>query len=624
MSISMAAAPALSSTLTALAQVPVADLALRQRETEEAVENQESIAELSHALALVRAQKRELENALKMRDDSQRQLEAELEDARLLQEISAMLIDENSVGDLYQRLVEAATRVMRSDFGSMQRYDAERGALQLIAHHGLNDEALAFWKWVEPGRATSCGKALEQVDRVIVADFETAPFMPGTADLAAFRKAGVRAAQSTPLLTRSGRLVGMISTHWTAPHQPSQRNLHMLDIVARQAADLIERSTSAEALRLQAGQLLEADRYKDEFLATLAHELRNPLAPIRTGISLLKIGKPEQFPRVLTMMERQLGHMVHLVDDLLDVSRISRGMVVLKRDRVELRTVIDSAIETSRPLIEAADHHFKVTMPARTVWLDVDLTRVAQIISNLLNNAAKYTPRGGNIELVAESAGDEVLIRVIDSGIGIPAAMLPKIFDLFTQVDGALEHAQGGLGVGLALARRLAEMHDGRIEAESPEGGCGSVFTLRLPAAEMHGAAANEAPGLRRSSGRALRILVVDDNADAADTLALLLEELGHASGVVLEAPAAVEAALAFKPDVVFLDLGMPHLNGFDLAIELRRQAGLAGVALIALSGWGTEEDRSRSRQCGIDHHLTKPVKLDEVSDLLVQLAAAG
>jgi CheY-like chemotaxis protein/two-component sensor histidine kinase len=293
-------------------------------------------------------------------------------------------------------------------------------------------------------------------------------------------------------------------------------------------------------------------------------------------------------------------------------------MVTLKRERVELGAVIDSAVETSRPLINAAEHRFSVTVPGNIVWLDADLTRVAQIISNLLNNAAKYTPPGGQIDLVAETDGREVAIRVIDNGIGIPAAMLPKIFDLFTQVDASIERSQGGLGVGLALARQLTAMHGGRIDVASPAGESGSVFTLRLPmAAATADAAAELDQVLAQAQERACRILIVDDNADAAETLAMLLEELGHATSVVLESPKAVAAALAFQPDVVLLDIGMPHLNGFDLARLLRAQPALAHVRLAALSGWGSDEDRAKSRSAGIDHHLTKPVRLNEVMDVL-------
>jgi signal transduction histidine kinase/ActR/RegA family two-component response regulator len=591
---------------------------------------EERTAELSQALAIVEAQKCDLENVLRMRDESQRQLEVELADARLLHSISAMLIGENTIDDLYQKLVDAAAMVMRSDYGSMQRYDYDRAELQLIAHRGLNDEAVASWKWVKAGQATSCGEALEVGKRVIVADVEHCEFISSSEDLAPFRKAGVKSAQSTPLLTRNGRLVGMISTQWTRCHTPPERDLRLLDIIARQAADLIERNTSAEALlhqaealRHQTVELLEADRYKDEFLATLAHELRNPLAPIQTGLTVLKIGAPEQAPRVLTMMERQLGHMVRLIDDLLDVSRISRGMVVLKREHVQLGSVIDSAVDTSRPLINAAHHNFTVTVPGNIVWLHADATRVAQIISNLLNNAAKYTPQGGEIELIAELVGKVVMIRVIDSGIGIPAALQPKIFELFTQVDRATDRSTGGLGVGLALARQLAEMHGGSIEVESPGTHGGSVFTLRLPVAEAAAAAqsACKAPGHSEETGKVSRILIVDDNADAAEALALLLEQLGHTTSVVLEAPQAVAAALAFKPDVVFLDIGMPYLNGFDLARDIREQPELRHVCLAAVSGWGTDEDRAKSRKAGIDHHLTKPVMLHEVAEILSNVA---
>ena len=401
----------------------------------------------------------------------------------------------------------------------------------------------------------------------------------------------------------------------------------MLAEIGRRSHALQEANATLEhemQVRERAEQaLIVADRRKDEFLATLAHELRNPLAPIRTGLAVLKIGKPEQAPRVLAMMERQLGNMVHLIDDLLDVSRISRGMVTLKRARVELGAVIDSAVETSRPLITAASHRFSVTVPGNIVWLDADATRVAQIVSNLLNNAAKYTPRGGQVELVAETVGAEVAIRVIDNGIGIPAAMLPKIFDLFTQVDRTNERSQGGLGVGLALARQLAEMHAGRIEVESPGPQGGSVFTLRLPVAEaVHGASLDGGHEATAAGGQAFRVLVVDDNADAAETLALLLEELGHTTQVVLESPKAVAAALAFRPDVVFLDIGMPHLDGFELARRLRAEPALDGVYMAALSGWGTEEDRAKSQDAGIDRHLTKPVVMREVTDMLAGVAA--
>ncbi len=565
----------------------------------------------------------ELSKALAVVEEQKRQLEAELADAQLLHGVSAALVNEGVVGEFYQKLVDAAALVMRSDFATMQRYDPGHDALAIIAHRNLNDEALKFWEWVPPLRPTSCGMALHRGERVIISDYDSWDYAAGSEDQAAFRAGGIRAAQSTPLLSRSGKLVGMISTHWKRVHQPSERDLRLLDIIARQAADLIERSAAAEALQEQAERLQEADRRKDAFLATLAHELRNPLAPIQTGLALLKLDKPEHTPRVLSMMERQLAHMVRLVDELLDVSRVSRGLVTLRRQRTKLNEIIESAVETSRPLLEAARHQLTVSLPDNAIWLDADATRVAQILSNLLNNAAKYTPEGGKIKFAAESVDGEVRIRVADNGIGIPPHMLEKVFDLFTRVDEAIERSQSGLGVGLSLARQLAELHGGSIAAESTGQGRGSMFTLRLPAGE----APSDALVLDQDGGSVahsdrVRVLIVDDNADAAQTLSLVLSGLGHATRAICESPKALSAALDFQPDVVLLDLGMPELNGFDLAGQFRKEPVLAGVTLVAISGWGTEEDRMRSRDAGIDHHLTKPVSLEDVQSLLCRQKA--
>ncbi|MGN6665926.1 MAG: sensor histidine kinase [Trinickia sp.] len=413
---------------------------------------------------------------------AQRQFEEELADAHLLQEISSTLIDEQAVHGLYERLLEVASRVMRSDFASMQRYQGEQG-LELLASRGFPQEAAEHWRWVQATSSTTCGATLRTKVRVIAPDIECFPNVD-PCELSMFRRSGIRSMQSTPLLSRSGALLGVISTHWKQTWQPSERRLRLLDIVARQAADLIERTSAEEALRVRAQQLVEADRRKDEFLATLAHELRNPLAPIQNGLAVLKIGKAEALPLVLPIMERQLAHMVRLIDDLLDVSRVSRGLIVLKRERVMLQSVIQSAVETSRPLLDAQAHRFDIALPAQAVWLDADATRVAQVISNVLNNAAKYTPRGGRIELAARSSGDQVVVRVSDTGIGIPKAMLSNIFEMFAQAEQSMDRAQGGLGLGLSLAKRLVEMHAGSIEALSEGPGQGSTFVIRLPIAK--------------------------------------------------------------------------------------------------------------------------------------------
>jgi PAS domain S-box-containing protein len=368
--------------------------------------------------------------------------------------------------------------------------------------------------------------------------------------------------------------------------------------------------------------LEDADRHKDQFLAALAHELRNPLAPIRTGLAILRkrgaAGELEAKAQVV--MERQLSHLVRLVDDLLDVARISRGKVELKPQRVEVRTILEHAMETARPLIDASEHALAMRIPNAPIWVDGDLTRLAQVVGNLLNNAAKYTPSRGHIELRAEvEDGDQVVIRVTDDGVGIGPDMLGRVFDLFVQVDDSLHRAQGGLGIGLSLVRKLVELHGGSIAAESRGLGRGSTFTVRLPLAPVVTDAAGIAsPPLDapiRSSGR--RVLVVDDNADGAETLAMLLEISGHETMIAGDGAAALAIIRTQQPEVVFLDIGLPEMDGYEVARRIRADPTTAGMMLVAVTGWGSEDDKRKSRDAGFDIHLTKPVGAEVVADVL-------
>ncbi|HUQ11455.1 MAG TPA: ATP-binding protein [Steroidobacteraceae bacterium] len=358
--------------------------------------------------------------------------------------------------------------------------------------------------------------------------------------------------------------------------------------------------------REQARLLEEQDRRKDEFLATLAHELRNPLAPIRTGLHVLRMGgTQDQVARTHEMMERQLKHLVRLVDDLLDISRITLGKVELKKERTDFRAVLGSALETTRPLIEAANHELAVRLPSNALPLDADPTRLAQVLANLLNNAAKYTPRGGRIQLTAEVEGPTLAVRVSDTGVGIPADMLTKVFDIFTQVEPSIDQSQGGLGIGLTLVRRLLEMHGGSVEAESAGANAGSTFIIRLPlAGQAEVSSPIPAPP---ASARARRILVVDDNNDAAETLSMLLSLDGHDTRVANDGESAVVVAGQFLPDTVFLDIGLPGMNGYETARHLRQAHGKL-VRIIALTGWGDAEHRQRAHEAGFDGHLVKPV----------------
>ncbi len=385
-------------------------------------------------------------------------------------------------------------------------------------------------------------------------------------------------------------------------------------------SDITDRKRADDDLRRLAAELTESDRRKTEFLATLAHELRNPLAPLSSGLQVMKlaVADPKAIERTRGMMERQVGHMVHLVDDLLDVARITTGKVDLKKERVELQSIIASAVETSMPLIEAGGHELSIQMSDEVLLLEVDLTRVAQVVSNLLNNSAKYTPAGGRIGLAVHREGAEVVIAVSDTGIGIPAASMPTVFEMFTQVGRNMDRAQGGLGIGLSLVLRLVELHGGSVSARSDGAGLGSTFTVRLPLMMEDGAQADvQTQQLDDASGDGLRVLVVDDNVDAADTLAALLEMGGHATRVANDGVHAIEIARAFRPQVVFLDIGLPGMNGYEVARRLRGTPGMERGILVALTGWGTREDRARSTEAGFDHHLTKPADMMAVETLL-------
>jgi PAS domain S-box-containing protein len=389
--------------------------------------------------------------------------------------------------------------------------------------------------------------------------------------------------------------------------------------------DITERRRTELELRRLADDLAEQDRRKTEFLATLAHELRNPLAPIRSGLQLMRRTRsdPAAIARVQDIMDRQLDHLVHLVDDLLDVARITRGQVDLKRDYIALADVLNAAVETSLPLIETARHRLDVRLPSEPLTLYADATRITQVVSNLLNNAAKYTPRGGHIVLAAERDGDQALIAVSDNGIGIPPESLDDVFRMFTQVAHAAQHTPGGLGIGLSLVRSLVELHGGTIHAASGGAGMGSVFTVRLPLAERRAqplaCSGGSAPA---SAGGPLRLLVVDDNRDAADTLAALLSVMGHDVAVAHDGYQALRMLDGLQPQAVFLDIGMPGLSGYEVASIVRRERRHDGVMLVALTGWGGADDRARTAQAGFDAHLTKPATMATIEAVLCDVHA--
>jgi len=381
--------------------------------------------------------------------------------------------------------------------------------------------------------------------------------------------------------------------------------------------DISDRVQALEALR-------EADRRKDEFLAMLAHELRNPLAPIRNGVQLLRLGDgvADLRNQTVDMIDRQTMQLVRLVDDLLDVSRITSGKMALQKAAVELSTVIAAAIETCRPAIEGARHALAVDLPEESLLVHADFVRLAQVVSNLLNNAARYTSEGGRLRLAVRREGREAVISLADNGIGIAPEILPRVFEMFMQGGRDPRGAQSGLGIGLALARRLVELHGGTIEVKSDGVDHGAQFTVRLPVLAAQRPEAVRAPprpnGLRSRAPR--RVLVVDDNVDAARALGLLLEQMGHDVQVAHDGLAALEAARGSRPEIVLLDISMPGVDGLGVVRRLRQDPRFQEVPFVAVTGRGSEEDRRASRDAGFDEHLVKPVALESLQRVIAAL----
>ncbi len=391
--------------------------------------------------------------------------------------------------------------------------------------------------------------------------------------------------------------------------------------------DISERSRLERQTKQQATELSDLHRRKDEFLAMLSHELRNPLAPMTNAVNLLRLQAGTENPiqqQSRTIIERQLGQLTHLVDDLMEVSRITSGRVRLRQERVAVSGIIAAAVETVRPLIDRHRHDFTVSVPPEPIWLLADAARLEQVLVNLLTNAAKFTDDGGQIWLVAERDGDDCVLRVRDTGVGIAAELLPRIFELFTQAERSLDRSQGGLGIGLALVQRLVELHGGAVEVTSVLGR-GSEFVVRLAMAPTTASLWSPpvTPTEPHDTGR-LKVLVVDDSVDMAESMAMLVRAAGHDVRTVYDGPTAIQAAIEYCPDALLLDIGLPGMNGHEVARSIRRQPLLQGVTLIALTGYGQGADREASQQAGFDHHLVKPAEFKDVQSILATISATA
>jgi PAS domain S-box-containing protein len=549
---------------------------------------------------------------------SREALAADLRDTTLLRDLATRRTHEGDTRQLFEDILDAAIAMMRAQAGTIQLLDERTRELTLAATRGFPAAMTSYFARVDASSDSPCGRALASRERVFMR-FDVAPDQDPSGEMRMHAELGLLSAQSTPLVSRSGRLLGMFSTHWCTDRRLEDRELHFLDLLARQAADLIERVQKEDALR-------EADRRKDEFIAVLAHELRNPLVPIRTGIELLKsaAARPDLIETVRPMMERQMTHMVRLIDDLLDVARIAAGKFELKRERVALSSVVGNAVDAQRRAIETGGHALRVDLPHPEVYLHADATRLSQVISNLLHNSVKFTPPGGSISIIgkrqAGAEADTLMLRVLDTGRGIDAAQLPGIFDSFSRSEARTQSHEGGLGLGLSIARKLLEMHGGRIEARSEGPGKGCEFQITLPLDEDSSAQPTQSPE-STSSLHDLRVLVVDDNHDAADSMAMLVEFAGAKTHTAYSASEAIDLIPKFRPRAILLDIGMPVMDGYTACRRIRATHG-DDIAIIAVSGWGQDADKQRALSAGFDAHLTKPADPTELTELLVRLGA--
>jgi PAS domain S-box-containing protein len=539
----------------------------------------------------------------------------ELRDHKRLQELSCRLIPADDVEALYRDLLDAAIELMHADRGTMQLVDEDTGKLRLLETRGIPPETLESGDHLDP-IGTVAAKAGERV----IVDYLADEHLSGTALGRAHIALGIRVAQCTPLVTRAGRLVGIIATYWNEPREIGDRSLYLLDILARQAADLIERAQAEEALR-------SADQRKDEFIATLAHELRNPLAAIRTASSVLgsTSNTPPHVDEMTAVIDRQSSQLVRLIDDLLDISRISRGVMALKRKDIDIGGIVRQTVADARAACEGKGVKLTAAISPVPLLVNVDRVRIAQVVSNLLHNAFQFTPAGGEIRVSVERVDHHAVLRVKDTGVGIPKRQLGQVFDMFAQGDHPPVHRAAGLGIGLSLVKSIVGLHGGAVEVASEGPGLGSEFKVTLPALEgsaQPGDITGMHLALPEPVRHAHRILVADDNRDALEAVALMLSMKGHVVTAAANGLEALEKMSADIPEVALLDIGMPVMDGYELARHVRREAWGKDVLLIALTGWGQERDRQKAYEAGFDVHLTKPVDIDIIERLILSRGA--
>ncbi len=550
------------------------------------------------------------------RKAAEAELHKELEATQRIQQLSNKVIRSEAFVPSLEEVLGGVIDLVGADFGAISLFDEASEALHLVAQRGFAEGYLEQFKTVKTSARPTCAHALGSLQQVAVSDVERKPAAKEVLEEA--RAGGFKAYLSTPLMTAPDKVVGVLSVYFRQPHDVSARDSRIVDICARYAADAINAYQLQQALR-------DDDRRKNEFLAVLAHELRNPLAPMSNALQTLKRLKPEapEAKDLLALIARQIEHLSRLVNDLLDISRITQEKIELRPERVNLNEIVLRALEANELAIKDKRHTVKTSLLSKPLSVYGDPVRLGQVLGNVISNAAKYTPEGGQIDIGSVQKDGNAVVSVRDNGIGVPRHMLSRIFELFIQADqGAQAKFGGGIGVGLALARSLVSLHGGSIEAFSDGPGKGFEMVVRLPLSQADPSAqkvrAHEEPP---SAAVAKRALVVDDNADVADALAMLLKSFGADVRVAYRGAEALTNVKELKPDIAFIDLGMPGMDGYQVARAIRTTPEGKELILVALSGWGADEDRKRGLEAGFDRHVIKPIDVEELKGLLAEAA---
>ena len=536
---------------------------------------------------------------------------------RRLQQITAALSQALTPDEVAHALIEEAVSATGAKTAGLWLLSEDGASIELSRSTGFDQERRENYARFPASGTLPVAVAIRTGEPIFLETDEQLAAFSAVAHLQPTIRQGGRIA-AVPLLSR-GRAIGALSYRYP-PGRFDAGDRAMLQMVGRCASEALERARLYESEREARRRAVEADRRKDEFLAMLGHELRNPLAPILTCLQVIELRDPHAFEKERTVISRQVQHLVRLVDDLLDVSRVTTGRIQLKRKPLDLAAIVAKAVEMASPLFEARAHRLEIAQPAERIAVMADEERLAQVIANILNNAGKYTEPGGRISISLSREGEDAVVRVRDSGVGIAADMLPRVFDAFEQESRSIERAQGGLGLGLAIARSLVLLHGGHITARSEGPGHGSEFEVRLPALEALPPEAPQPPRPQPAPQQQSRVLVVDDNADAADMLAEALRSLGYAVAVAYDGPSGLELARSFQPAVGLLDIGLPAMDGYELATRLRAELP-NGVRLAAITGYGQQPERDKAKAAGFDEHLIKPVELDHVLDVVGRLA---